>query len=84
MDIPPEVAEVFKLFKLGWNGAGILRRAAQRHYKRHPRVWERFLAEDYGEAVNALLNGETLPNFARMLGLRPPSTKDVRVGSLKI
>jgi len=84
MDIPPEVAEVFKLFQAGWNGAGILRRAAQRHYKRHPRVWERYFAEEYAEAVNALLNGETLPNFARMLGLRPPPTKDVKLGSLKI
>jgi len=79
MDIPHEVREVFRLFKLGWNGAGIIRRACQRHHRAHPRTWQRYFAEDYAEAVKALLKGETVPTFARMLGLRPPP-----VGSAKI
>ncbi len=83
MEIPPEVIEVFKLFKSGWNGAGIIRRACQRHRRRHPRVWSRYFAKDYAQAISLLLSGETLPTFARSLGLRPPSTSGVKLGKLK-
>jgi gamma-glutamyl:cysteine ligase YbdK (ATP-grasp superfamily) len=83
MDIPPEVCEAFKLFRLGWNGAGLLRRACQRHQRRHPRVWRRHFAEEYVPAIAALLNGETLRTFARALGLRPPVTDGVRLGGRK-
>ena len=80
MDIPSDVFEVFKLMKLGWNGAGIIRRACQRHQRAHPRIWRRLFAEEYAEAVDALLNGETITTFARMLGTRPPGTKGVKLG----
>ncbi len=83
MDIPPEVREVFKLFKMGWNGAHILRRASMRHKRKHPRVWQRYLAEEYAEAVEELLNGETVSTFARKLGLRPPDTRAVKLGNRK-
>lgn len=83
MDIPRDVLEVFKLFKLGWNGAGILRRACRRHQRRHPRVWRRHFAADYADAINELLNGETLLTFIRRLGLRPPSTKGIPLGGRK-
>ncbi len=80
MDIPQEVLDVFRLFKLGWNGAGILRRACRRHQRSHPRTWQRYFAGDYVEAIDALLNGETLSCFIRSLGLRPPQTRDVLLG----
>lgn len=80
MDIPSELFEVFRLFKLGWNGAGILRRACNRHYRRHPRTWQRYFAEEYAPAVIALLNGETLEGFIRALGLRPPKTRNLSLG----
>jgi hypothetical protein len=80
MDIPPEVFEVFRLFRLGWNGAGIMRRACRLHCRRHPRTWERYFAEDYIAGINALLNGETLETFIRSLGLRPPNSKRAHLG----
>ena len=83
MDIPPEAFEVFRLFKMGWNGAGILRRACRRHKRAHPRVWERYFAEEYADAVTALLQGETLHTFSRMLGLRPPDTSGIKLGNRK-
>lgn len=83
MDIPPEIFDVFKLFKLGWNGAGILRRACRRHQRRHPRTWQRYFAEDYIGAINALLNGEPLEVFIRSFGLRPPCVRRVHLGGKK-
>ncbi len=81
MEIPAEVIEVFKLFQQGWNGAGILRRACQRHRKTHPRVWSKYFAKEYARAVNLSLAGETVSTFARELGLRPPSTSGVKLGN---
>lgn len=83
MDIPAEVVDVFKLFKQGWNGAKILRHACRRHYRAHPRVWPRYFAENYAEAINALLNGENLYTFSSILGVRPPRDASVRLGSKK-
>ena len=80
MDIPTDVMDTIKLFKLGWNGAKIMRNACLRHARVHPRIWQRYFAEEYAEAVVALLNGESLYTFARMLGLRPPKTGRVRLG----
>jgi len=83
MDIPAEIFEVFRLFKLGWNGAGILRRACELHQRRHPRTWQRYFAAGYVPAINALLRGETLTTFIHSLGLRPPVTKRVYLGGRK-
>lgn len=80
MDIPADVLETLKLFKLGWNGAKIMRNACSRHQRAHPRIWQRYFAEEYIPAIVALLNGENLHTFMRQLGLRPPPTKPVRLG----
>jgi hypothetical protein len=80
MDMPPEVIEVFRLFKLGWNGAGILRRACLRHQRHHPRTWRRYFTEDYIIGINNLLNGESMTTFTRSFGIRPPSIQGVRLG----
>ena len=63
--------------------AGILRRACRRHKRAHPRVWERYFAEEYADAVTALLQGETLHTFSRMMGLRPPDTTGLKLGNRK-
>ena len=84
MDIPPEIIEVFRLFKLGWNSAGIMRRACHFHQRRHPRTWQRHFAGNYITGINALLNGETLDTFIRSFGLRPPNTKKGLSGRVRL
>jgi hypothetical protein len=80
MDIPSDVIYTFGLFKQGWNGATILRNTCLRHQRAHPRIWRRLFAEEYAEAVTELVNGDSLYNFARRLGLRPPRPGAVRIG----
>ena len=80
MDIPDELFDVFKLLKLGFNGAEIVRRSCQSLRRTHPNAWKIYFGKKYTLAIEQLLNGETLEVFARQLGVRLPDTEEVKLG----
>lgn len=81
MDVPDELLDVFKLFKLGFNGAEMVRRSCTSLRRSHPVTWRMHFGKKYALAVEQLLNGETIRVFARQLGVRLPSADGVELGS---
>ncbi len=80
LDLPDDVLDVFRLLKRGWNGARILRRACRSLQSRYPRTWQRHLARRYAEAIQGLLDGGSLFEFAERLGVRLPDVRRVWLG----
>ncbi len=79
MDVPEDILEVFMLLKRGWNGSRILRRAALSTRVRSKHQWQRKFARRYAFAVEKLLNGGSLRDFAKNVGVKLPSTKRVEL-----
>ncbi len=75
MEVPHDILDVFKLLKRGWNGARILRRAALSTRVRSKHVWQRKFSRRYAHAVERLLNGGSLQEFAKNLGVKLPSIR---------
>ena len=80
MDVPDELLDVFKLLKLGFNGAEIVRRSCRSLRRSHLRGWERRFGKKYASAIEELLDGHTLRVFAGELGVRLPVTDKVKLG----
>jgi hypothetical protein len=80
MDIPDEIWDTFKLLKRGWNGARLIGEAARRARAEHPQTWQRRFAKRYVEALETLLDGNTLRSFADALHVELPSVEGVWLG----
>ncbi len=80
LDLPDDVLDVFRLLKRGWNAARILRRACRSLQSRYPRTWQRHLARRYATAIQGLLDGGNLFEFAEHLGVRLPDVRRVWLG----
>lgn len=80
MDIPDELWTVFRLLKLGFNGAEIVRRAAVASHAQHPQTWQRRFAKRYVTGLNGLLSGNDLYAFADALRVRLPEVELVWLG----
>jgi gamma-glutamyl:cysteine ligase YbdK (ATP-grasp superfamily) len=80
MDIPYEILDIFKLLKLGFNGAEILRRSCNSYRRNYPDTWKRHFGKNYATAVEKLLDGETLRVFAKQLDVKLPEIDSVRLG----
>ena len=72
IDIPDEVLRVFKYLKKGWNQAEIMQQAAERCWGRHAPTWQRQFARRYATAIRELLDGNSLEQFAKRLGVKLP------------
>ncbi|MBI2870734.1 MAG: hypothetical protein HYY14_03390 [Candidatus Omnitrophica bacterium] len=80
MDIPEDVLRVFKYLKKGFNQAELIRRAALLCRKRHRPTWQRRFAKKYAKAIKELLDGNSLEQFARGLGVRLPDIRHTWLG----
>lgn len=80
MDVPDEVWETFRLLKLGFNGSRIIKEAIQIARNEHPQTWQRRFAKRYSEGLEALLNGNSLRDFAAALQVDLPDTNEVWLG----
>ncbi|MFH1848007.1 MAG: glutamate-cysteine ligase family protein [Candidatus Omnitrophota bacterium] len=80
MDIPQEVIGVFKYLKKGWNQSEMIRSAVMKYQKRHKPTWQRQFARRYALAIEPLLDGNSLGDFARRLGVKPPKTDRMWLG----
>lgn len=80
MDIPQELWTTYRLLKKGWNGSAILLAAARGAYDEHPQSWQRRFAKRYASAIDSLLSGNDILDFARRLHVDLPQIDDVWVG----
>lgn len=80
MDVPPEVYDVFKLLKRGYNGARIIHDAAVAARHEHPQTWQRRFAKRYSEGLEDLLSGNSLISFAETLAVKLPALESVYLG----
>lgn len=80
MSPPAEVYDTFKLLKRGYNGARIIRHAAQVSHKQHAQTWQRRFAKRYSEGLELLLSGNPLRDFAAALEVELPDTANVWLG----
>src|SRR5262249_21724418 len=80
MDIPDEIWDTFKLLKRGWNGARLIGAPARTPRAGPPQTWQRRFAKRYVEALETLLDGNTLRSFAAALHVELPSTDGVWLG----
>jgi gamma-glutamyl:cysteine ligase YbdK (ATP-grasp superfamily) len=84
MDIPQEVWTTFKLLKKGINGSDLLRQATRIAYEEHPQTWQRRFAKRYARALDALLSGNTILDFAARLGVPLPDLDDTWLGRRRL
>jgi len=80
MDMPGELLDVFRFFKLGLNGAEIIRRSCISLRRKHPKAWRRQFGKKYALAIEHVLDGGTLKSLSRQLGVRLPEAKRVDLG----
>jgi len=80
MEIPEDLWTTLRLLKRRLNGAEIVRQAAQRAYAEHPQTWQQRFGRRYVAALDELLSGHSLPDFARRLEVPLPELDEVWLG----
>jgi hypothetical protein len=80
MDLPEDLWTTLRLLKRGFNGAALLHRAAERAWEEHPQTWQRRFARRYVAALDELLSGHSLAEFAERLELELPDVDRVWLG----
>lgn len=70
LDIPKDVVEVFNLLEKNWNNAEALRRAVIKLRGKYGVDWERSMAFKLASSLKTLLNGGSLREYHKALGLR--------------
>ena len=80
MDIPEDVWETFRMLKRKLNGSVLLRRAAERAYAEHPQTWQQRFGRRYVAALDELLSGHSLRDFAARLQLDVGELDEVWLG----
>jgi hypothetical protein len=80
MDLPEDLWTTLRLLKRGFNGAALLHGAALRAYEEHPQTWQRRFAKRYVSALDELLSGHSLQEFAERLEVELPDVADVWLG----
>ena len=80
MDLPEDLWTTLRLLKRGWNGAAIVRAAALRAHEEHPPTWQARFARRYVAALDELLSGHSLLEFAERLQVELPELDEVWLG----
>jgi len=80
MDVPDEIWTALKLLKRRVNGAAIIGSAARLAHAEHPQTWQRRFAKRYVNALDRLLSGDSLADFADRLSVQLPSVENVWLG----
>lgn len=73
MDVPDEITDVLRLAREGFTGSRILREAIVDVQRTHPLNWQEHFAERYVRGLQEVLSGNTLADFAWILGVRLPA-----------
>jgi len=84
MDIPQEMWTTFKLLKRGFDGSALLHACAQGAYDEHPQTWQRRFCKRYASAIDLLLSGNTILDFAKALRVEVPDTREVWLGRRRL
>ena len=80
MDMPEDLWTTLRLLKRRVNGAALLRAAAARAYEEHPQTWQSRFARRYVSALDELLSGHSLAEYAEQLEVKVPDVDDVWLG----
>lgn len=80
MDVPDEIWDTLRLLKRHVSGASLVGAAARLAHKEHPQTWQRRFARRYVNALDRLLSGDSLLDFADRLHVELPSIEDVWLG----
>ncbi|MBN1384788.1 MAG: hypothetical protein JW983_07910 [Elusimicrobia bacterium] len=80
MDIPEDIYKTLQFIKSGYNGTKIIHDSAVLSKKKYPRAWEKYFAKHYNTALEQLLNGNSLRDFAAELGIKLPETENAWLG----
>jgi hypothetical protein len=80
MDLPEDLWTTLRLLKRRFNGSALLRAAATRAFEEHPQTWQRRFARRYVAALDELLSGQSLHEFAERLEVELPEVEDVWLG----
>jgi len=80
LNIPDDIINVFKYLKKGWNQSTVIRRAAQKSWQRHRPTWQRRFAKKYALSIRRLLDGNSLSDFAKTLGVTLPNIERTWLG----
>ncbi len=84
MDIPQDLWTAMKLLKKGYNGSRILLEAARLAHKEHPQTWQRRFAKRYVGAIDHLLSGHSILDFAERLHVEVPDISDTWLGRRRL
>jgi len=84
MDIPQEVWLTLKLLKKGVTGSTLIARAARQCWEEHPQTWQKRFAKRYVRAIDELLAGNSVLEFARRLDVDLPDLDDVWLGRRRL
>jgi hypothetical protein len=72
LDLPEDVATALAWLRHGVEGSSLIASAARRAQRQHPASdWQSCFAQRYVAAIDEILSGHTLPDFARRLQVEP-------------
>jgi len=78
-----EILDIFRLAKIGWNNAVIMRESIEyikRIYSPKKYNWRRQFLLRYINAISSLLDGKTIEKYAELLEVKFPDTSNVKLG----
>jgi hypothetical protein len=84
MDVPQEIWLALKLLKRGIGGSTLIERAARRCLDEHPQTWQKRFARRYVRAIDELLAGNSVLEFARRLDVELPDLDDTWLGRRRL
>lgn len=76
MDLPEDLWDTLRLLRLGVTGSWLIRRSAETARSEHPQTWQRRFAKRYVAAIDDILSGNTLRDFAERLGVELPDVSE--------
>jgi len=82
-DFTPDIVEIFRLAKLGWNNATITKTAIQNIktiFSPKKYNWRKQFILRYNEAISSLLDGNNLIDYARLMYVDLPGVENAKIG----
>lgn len=82
-DLTDEILDVFRLAKLGWNNATIIRSSIEHIksvYSSKKFNWKKQFLMRYSGALSSSLDGNNLIDYARLMFVDLPDLKDIKLG----
>ena len=80
MDLSEDIFNALKLLKKRMSGSSIIHQAATIAYREHPQTWQKRFAKRYSMALESLLEGNGIDEFAKRLEVKLPNLEKVWLG----